>query len=336
MKHILSIFAAILFIINIVNAQTEKYETRLINGKPFIIYQIKEGETWANIAEKFGIAERSLIDANKQANGSLKNVVTLKVPIEKSTNNAFNENTINNKNSIQIEPEKALNDTDSNKNKVIKSNKSKAVKKYYLGNPLIEKSTVLEDNLIKKTEDLTKELNKKELQSNSNIGETKVGLTHIVLDGETIEFVAKKYKITISDIANWNNLNQNKIRVGQELIVSLKSNNNPNLLSKAINPESNNKIKNSEIAGNFRFVEEKGLCFLSEKKFIGIAHNNAPVGTLLLLTNTENYKKIYVRVTSILINSNEDVIIQVDKNTAKELAFNSSLTNVSLSYSTIE
>ena len=336
MKHILSIFAAILFIINIVNAQTEKYETRLINGKPFIIYQIKEGETWANIAEKFGITERSLIDANKQANGSLKNVVTLKVPIEKSTNNAINENTINNQNSIQIEPEKALNDTASNKNKVIKSNKSKAVKKYYLGNPLIEKSTVLEDNLIKKTEGLTKELNKKELQSNSNIGETKVGLTHIVLDGETIEFVAKKYKITISDIANWNNLTQKKIRVGQELIVNFNGSYKPYLLSNSMSSESNKQIKNTDKLASIKFVEEKGLCFLSEENFMGIAHKNAPLGTLLLLTSTENYKEIYVRVTSILINSNEDVIIQVDKNTAKELAFNSSLTNVSLSYSTIE
>ena len=58
--------------------------------------------------------------------------------------------------------------------------------------------------------------------------------------------------------------------------------------------------------------------------------------SLLLLTSTENYKKIYVRVTSVLANSNADVIIQFDKHTAKEMAFNSSLTNVLLSYSTIE
>ena len=157
-----------------------------------------------------------------------------------------------------------------------------------------------------------------------------------MLAGETIELIAKKYKISISDIANWNNLNQNKIRVGQELIVNFKRANLPYLLANSMSPELTKQLKNTDKTASVKFVEEKGLCFLSDEKFMGIAHRNAPVGTLLLLTSTENYKKIYVRVTSVLANSNADVIIQVDKHTAKEMAFNSSLTNVLLSYSTIE
>jgi len=109
MKHLLSIFTALFFIINIANAQTVNSEIRIIGGKKYLIYNIKAGETWASIAEKSGITERSLIDANEQANGSLKNVATLKVPIKKSTKNVLNENTLNNKNSIKIEHENALN-----------------------------------------------------------------------------------------------------------------------------------------------------------------------------------------------------------------------------------
>lgn len=354
MKHLLSIFAALLFITNIANAQTVNSEIRVIGGKKYLIYNIKAGETWASIAEKSGITERSLIDANEQANGSLKNVATLKVPIKKSTKNVLNKNTLNNQNSIQIEPENALIDTALNNNKIIKpiedktvialtktkelkTNKSKAVKKYYLGNPLTEKTTVLEDNAIKTTDGLTDELNAKELnESNSNVGKTKDGLTHIVLVGETIEFVAKKYKISISDIANWNNLTQKKIRVGQELIVKLNGAYKPYLLSNSMSAESNKQIKNTDKLASIKFVEEKGLCFQSEENFMGIAHRNAPIGTLLLLTSTENYKEIYVRVTSVLVNSNVDVILQVDKKTAEELAFNSSLINVLISYSKFE
>jgi len=444
MKHLLSLLATLLYIINISNAQTVKNEIRVIGGKKYIIYNIKAGETWASIAEKSGITERSLIDANKQANGSLKNVATVKVPTEKSTKNLLNENTINDEKAIPLS--KKLTDTlltnnantniskiigseirkedkgsksivvykvgtgdniydlakrynskvediitqnnlvsntlvpgkiikiptknslvesiihennkpvsssiietkktaidsvkvaiknkidtktvtkKSNKNsQTIKTetNKKEEIKKYDWNDPSIEKSIVLEDNAKKTAADLSQEINLDELQSNSR--NNKIVYTHSVLAGETIEKIAKKYKISISDIANWNNLNQNKIRVGQELIVLSKN-----------DIKSNIKTNNSKSSGNFRYIEEKGLCFISDKKFIGIAHRNAPIGTLLLLTSTENYKKIYVRVTSILVNSNEDVIIQVDNKTAKELAFNSDLTNVLISYNTIE
>ena len=375
MKHLLSIFATLL-LINIANAQTVKNEIITIGGKKYLIYYIKAGETWASIAEKSGITERSLIDANKQANGRLKSVVSLKVPTEKSTKNILDEKTLNTKKVTQVRSEKAIINNSSKKNnkviaplfvadkvknvipikdtitlnankpinnktilsleknKITKTNKNDSSKRYNWGDLLEVKSTVLEDNATKTTEDFTKEINSKEI--NSNLGETKVGFTHSVLAGETIEFIAKKYKITISDIANWNNLTKNKIRVGQELIVNFKRASKSYLSANSISPELKKQINNADKSGNIRFVEEKGLCFLSDEKFIGIAQRNAPVGTLLLLTSTENYKKIYFRVTSILVNSNVDVIIQVDKRTAKDMAFNSSLTNVLLSYSIIE
>jgi LysM repeat protein len=581
MKHLLSVLAALLFIINISIAQSVKQEIRIIGGKKYIIYQIKAGETWASIAEKSGITERSLIDANKQANGSLKSVVTLKVPIEKSTKIILNENTLNSEKVIQGEPvtllktadsiekkiigkelvkekkgtstlavykigtgdniddlakhynctveeiisqnnlvsstlipgkiiripvkksaiesntnkktafvstsknetKKAVIDTllktknnvyipevdtnkvlaiakkqltnknnsdsvqnqTSNKPKIfgtalrteIKGNKTLTIYKtgsgdninslaqYFnssvngiqtqnniinnkllpgkilkiwsknidtlkeetiekniqveksiesnkitiktkknetvsgkkntldanhiakiepknkasknnFGNLSTDKIIESEESVLNNTQEISKGINANELHANTNVGDTKVGFTHSVLAGETIELIAKKYKISISDIANWNNLNQNKIRVGQELIVNFKRANLPYLLANSMSPELTKKLKNTDKTASVKFVEEKGLCFLSDEKFMGIAHRNAPVGTLLLLTSTENYKKIYVRVTSVLANSNADVIIQVDKHTAKEMAFNSSLTNVLLSYSTIE
>ena len=577
MKHLLSILAALLFIINISIAQSVKQEIRIIGGKKYIIYQIKAGETWASIAEKSGITERSLIDANKQANGSLKSVVTLKVPIEKSTKIILNENTLNSEKVIQGEPVTLLKTADSIENKIIgkelvkekkgtstlavykigtgdnindlakhynckveeiisqnnlvsstlipgkiiripvkksaiesitnkktafvstsknetqkavidtllktknnvyitevdtnkvlskenyqltadsaqnqtsnkpkifgtalrteiKGNKTLTIYKtgsgdninslaqYFnssvngiqtqnnlinnkllpgkilkiwsknidtlkeetiekniqveksiepnkitiktkknetvsgkkntldanhiakiepkneasknnFGNLSTDKIIESEESVLNNTQEISKEINANELHANTNVGDTKVGFTHSVLAGETIELIAKKYKISISDIANWNNLNQNKIRVGQELIVNYKRANLPYLLANSMSPELTKKLKNTDKTASVKFVEEKGLCFLSDENFMGIAHRNAPVGTLLLLTSTENYKKIYVRVTSVLANSNADVIIQVDKHTAKEMAFNSSLTNVLLSYSTIE
>jgi len=318
-------------------------------GKLYIKHTVISGEDLTRISKEKYTTNSKIIGANnlnktKLHTGQLLLIPTNRQILLKLTGLDFDEierkknkvdleekNTIAANNISEVESEKPINKTQS-----IKTNKSEPVKKYNWGDPIIEKPTDLENNAIKTTAELTKEINVNELHANSNVGETKAGFTHSVLAGETIEFIAKKYKITISDIANWNNLTQNKIRIGQELIVNLKRASKPYLLANSISPESNKQIKNADKSGNIKFVEEKGLCFLTDEKFMGIAHRNAPVGTLILLTSTENYKKIYVRVTSILVNSNVDIIIQVDKHTAKELAFNSSLTNVLLSYSTIE
>ena len=256
------------------------------------------------------------IEKNIQVEKSIEsNKITIKT--KKNETVSGKKNTIDANHIAKIEP----------KNEASKNN---------IGNLSTDKIIESEESVLNNTQEISKEINANELHANTNVGDTKVGFTHSVLAGETIELIAKKYKISISDIANWNNLNQNKIRVGQELIVNFKRANLPYLLANSMIPELTKKLKNTDKTASVKFVEEKGLCFLSDEKFMGIAHRNAPIGTLLLLTSTENYKKIYVRVTSVLANSNADVIIQVDKHTAKEMAFNSSLTNVLLSYSTIE
>ena len=81
MKHLLAVFAFLVFSINIVLAQqNQQYITKTIKGKEYIIYSVISGDTWENIAQKFNITERSLIDANQQTGGSLKGVKNIKVP----------------------------------------------------------------------------------------------------------------------------------------------------------------------------------------------------------------------------------------------------------------
>ncbi|MEW6062030.1 MAG: LysM peptidoglycan-binding domain-containing protein [Bacteroidota bacterium] len=44
-------------------------------------------------------------------------------------------------------------------------------------------------------------------------------ITHIVRKGETLEKIAEKYNVTISDVKKWNRLNGSRIYVGQKLII---------------------------------------------------------------------------------------------------------------------
>jgi hypothetical protein len=183
---------------------------------------------------------------------------------------------------------------------------------------------------------MVKNMNLNEVHANSNPGETKESYTHLVLPGEKIETIAKKYKISINDIANWNNLYQNRIRVGQDLIVNAARARKPYLALNSIDNKTIGAIKKTDKSSQVKNTVEKGLCLFKDDKFIGIAHKSLPIGTLVLITSTENYKKIYARITSILENSNEGVIIQVDKTLAKQLAFNSELTNVIINYALVE
>jgi LysM repeat protein len=208
--------------------------------------------------------------------------------------------------------------------------------RYNWGDKLITTTSLLDSNAKKTIEDMVKNMNLNEVHANSNPGETKESYTHLVLPGEKIETIAKKYKISINDIANWNNLYQNRIRVGQDLIVNAARARKPYLALNSIDNKTIGAIKKTDKSSQVKNTVEKGLCLFKDDKFIGIAHKSLPIGTLVLITSTENYKKIYARITSILEDSNEGVIIQVDKTLAKQLAFNSELTNVIINYALVE
>ncbi|MFZ4798568.1 MAG: LysM peptidoglycan-binding domain-containing protein [Bacteroidia bacterium] len=318
-------------------------------GSLYIKHIVISGEDLTRISKEHYTTNTKItsfnnLKSNKLSTGQMLFIPTNKLTLLKLTGLDFDEVERQKNEKIIAENNIATNNIiETNNNTVLKGEENKtkpsnidSSKKYNWGDQLVIKPTILDSNAKKTSIELTKELHANELHANSNSGETKVNYTHSVLVGETIEFIAKKYKISTSDIANWNNLYQNRIRVGQDLIVNLERARKPYLSINTVSPELNKQIKSIDKSDRIKYVEERGLCFLSDENFIGVAHRNVPVGTLLLLTSTENYKKIYVRVTSILENSNVDIILQVDKVVAKQLSFNSVLTNVSLSYGLVE
>lgn len=311
-------------------------------GSLYIKHVVISGEDLTRISKEHYITNTKIsnvnnLKSNKLNTGQLLLIPTNKQTLFKLTGLNFDdvEREMNEKNSIENNNVTTNNNIETYTNSNSTQTKPfdiDSAKRYNWGDPLYVKPTILDSNAKKTTVDLTKEINANELHANSNSGETKLNYTHSVQSGETIESIAKKYKISTSDIANWNNLYQNRIRIGQDLIVNLERARKPYLSINSVSPELNKQIKSIDKTDRVKQIDEKGLCLLTDDSFIGIAHKNVPVGTLLLLTSTENYKKIYVRVTSILESTNPDIILQVDKVVARQLSFNSNLTNISLSY----
>jgi LysM repeat protein len=322
-------------------------------GSLYIKHLVISGEDLTRISKINYTTNSKIISANNLKTSKVNTGQILLVPTNKKI-----IKTLTGLDYDQIEKEKnsvtASNLNDENKSDTVASNINafenvKGVTKveqqtttndslirYNWGDKIITTTSLLDSNAKKTIEDMVRNMNLNEVHANSNPGETKESYTHLVLPGEKIETIAKKYKISINDIANWNNLYQNRIRVGQDLIVNAARARKPYLALNSIDNKTIGAIKKTDKSSQVKNTVEKGLCLFKDDKFIGIAHKSLPIGTLVLITSTENFKKIYARITSILENSNEGVIIQVDKTLAKQLAFNSELTNVIINYALVE
>ncbi|MBJ7427919.1 MAG: LysM peptidoglycan-binding domain-containing protein [Bacteroidia bacterium] len=311
----------------------ENYSTnvKIVNTNNLKTPKLKTGQILLIPTNKVTLLKLTGLDIDKV---EAENNKLLAEQAKKLPENSANENVYSKTDNDTINQVIAQNGNDSKKeNKPMVKDSSL---RYNWGDPLLPPTDKLDTNAKKTIEDNAKDLNLKEVHANASAGDTKESFTHLVQNGETIEGIAKKYKISPSDIANWNNLYQSRIRVGQYLIVNLERARKPYLALNTIDPELQKTISKSDQVDRIKHFDEKGLCYFSDDRFIGISHKNIPIGTLILITSTENYKKIYVRITGVLENNDPDIILQVDKNIAKQLALNSSLSNIIISYNLVE
>lgn len=331
-------------------------------GSYYIKHLVISGEDLSRIAKENYSTNVKIVNVNNLKTPKLTTGQILLIPTNKATllkltgldiakveveNNKLLANQTNKVPDNSLNENVDLKTDNSTSNQLVSSNGNDSKKenlslvrdsslRYNWGDPLLPPTDKLDTNAKKTVEDNAKDLNIKEVHANNSAGDTKESFTHLVQNGETIEVIAKKYKISPSDIANWNNLFQSRIRVGQYLIVNLERARKPYLALNTVDPNLQKSISKSDKTDRIKHIDEKGLCYLSEDRFIGISHKNIPVGTLVLITSTENYKKMYVRITGILENNDPDIILQVDKNIAKQLALNSSLNNIIISYNLVE
>ncbi len=145
------------------------------------LYTVKSGETMASIAKKFHMTVADL----KSLNGTKKNSVKPKKKLLVYTKSAKEKDSGNGVSSTYV-PSPAPRDT-STKTSSPSSHTENAVAK-------------------------------------TNIKSDKTGLpaktTHVVNAGETLTFIANKYQCTTADLVKWNNLNGEKIMVGQKLTIA--------------------------------------------------------------------------------------------------------------------
>jgi len=102
--------------------------------------------------------------------------------------------------------------------------------------------------------------------SNSTIAKPKFKIIHTIQTGETIYRVSKIYNVTVDDIKQWNNLVENTIEIGQELVI-MEGNSKPIVYAEP----SPTKIYSSTLLNNTQYhTLQEGETVYRVSKIYGI------------------------------------------------------------------
>ncbi len=155
--------------------------------------------------------------------------------------------------------------------------------------------------------------------------------THVVKLGETIDMIARKYKINKSDIINWNGLVSFRVREGQELIINAERAN--------ISPYERTLPENSKkpVVTDIKIESIEGIAIYDSRKITrGVYANNIEKGKFVYIINKDNFREDVARVIGPLPKGTpENVIVILDQETAIELGVEKSWVNIELYFGII-
>jgi LysM repeat protein len=185
------------------------------------------------------------------------------------------------------------------------------------------------------------------------------GTVHTVEQGETLFSISRKYGITVEQVKDWNDLNENELKIGQRLFVSqpMMAQNTSTQTTVVVTPPAeeniavvkvdSNKTKPIENTSTIVISEsvrgddiiENGLAELIEgtdgsRKYLAL-HRTAPVGTILKIKNQMNNREVFVRVVGKLpdIAQTNKIIIKISKSAYDRLGAIDPRFMVEISYS---
>ncbi|MFC5269883.1 LysM peptidoglycan-binding domain-containing protein [Adhaeribacter terreus] len=183
---------------------------------------------------------------------------------------------------------------------------------------------------------------------------------------QTLYSVAIKHGVTMAEIRKWNNLKEDKLTVGQELIVSapvvataskpaespkvtvvkedvktkpdkVKTEIKTETAVTVIDEKDEDDTENSSVEAAGK-ITETGLAEVittagDNNKYLAL-HKTAPIGTILQVKNIMNGQNVYVRVIGKLpeTGSNERIIVRISKKAYQRLAAIDNRFRVEVSY----
>lgn len=154
---------------------------------------------------------------------------------------------------------------------------------------------------------------------------------HVVKREESIQSIAQKYRVSATDIINWNGLLSFRVREGQELIINSDRAN--------MSPYERTVVTQTAIKPNVSFYERtvKGFAYYDAKKtFKGVYVNDVAVGKFITIQNRDTYEKTIAKVIGPLpAGLPKGTIIMIDTPTAKDLKVENDKVNIQIWINTV-
>ena len=155
---------------------------------------------------------------------------------------------------------------------------------------------------------------------------------HVVKREESLQSIALKYKVSATDIINWNGMLNYRVREGQELVINSERAN--------ISPYERTVVKQSTVKPSSSFYERtvKGFAYYDAKKtFKGVYVNDVEKGKFITIQNRDNYEKTIARVIGPLpAGLPKGTIILIDTPTAKDLKVENEKINIQIWFDAVK
>nr|WP_223401372.1 LysM peptidoglycan-binding domain-containing protein [Dyadobacter fermentans] len=293
-----------------------------VGGKIFIIHRVNQGQTMFAVVRQYGTTIHALREANPGMSDQIQSGQTIRVPYTPKV----------------TKKETKKDEKKEEKKELVKAEVKET--KPVADSPSVATSTTA--------------------PSASSAAALPANGIHKVEPGQTLYRVAVKYGVLMADLRKWNNLTDDNLKDGQELIVSEKG------AEKAAAPASTpppakvatTVVKDSvkaktavpekvvkpveEVAPpkvvKSKKKSESGLAEVIEtdestSKFLGL-HRTAPIGSLVEVLNEYNQEKIIVRIIGRIPDTsvNDDIVIKLSSRAFEKVSPNSKRFRAVVSY----
>ena len=244
-------------------------EEKVVSYKDVVKYhKVKKGDNLGEISDKFGVTVAEVKKCNKLKGSNIIPGKSLKIIKNERVVTTVRRVVKNDKNA---ETDVALNEDEKPSDFYVVErgdNLFSIAKKFNVSLEDLKKWNNLEDLNVDQGIKLAVAGNEDSYNETVNKADVKI-TEHVVEKGENLGSIARKYDVAVSDIKDWNNLEDNNIQLGAKLVVGKKyviTSDNKNTPSKkeSIATNDRNQVK-------LYYVKKGDSLFSIAKKYPGVS-----------------------------------------------------------------
>jgi LysM repeat protein len=194
-------------------ARMDSIGVQKVGDRTFIIHQIVGQETLFSVSRRYKVSMSEIQQANESLKQGMKDGQTLLVPFGQPSSAPIT--------SVEAAPAAPISNSTSNTD----AKAATVTSSVETASPVVKEvpSPVAEAKNEKASENSTvKQAAAVDPKAVEKVTVQNVKSTHKVKRGENLSTIAKKYKVTVSELKSWNSLSSDKVMIGQALKIITK------------------------------------------------------------------------------------------------------------------